>query len=249
MGLLSGILVAAALAQAPASAEEITVWGEPAVRQLRSAVVRDLEGLGYRAVDKPAGRVLFKPPERWMGRVWLEADGSLTHLRPVVAFKRADGVSWDALDEPPFERTPAGTASGAAAAGQAAFFVLPAERILEPQRERVEAAAAESLEALQTTVRETTFRLALQAIPDRLDALWGAGTPLVAGDPSVPPAERKAAVLAFWSSRAETREGELVAEAVARWIRGTLQGTESAVTPDEASAAEQQAPGRSLGLK
>ena len=239
-------LAITALAQEPV--EEVTVWGEVAVRQHRSAIVRDIEALGYRSVDKTEGRVLFKPPERWMSRIWLQADGTLHHLRPVLAWKRADAVEWDPVDAAPFERTPVGTASGAAVAGQAGFWVLPAERILRPERERVEAAAEASLEAMRSAIRETSFQGDLQAIPERLDALWASGEALTPGDPNIAAPDRKATILHYWATRTDTREGDLVAEAVVRWLRGTLQDTPDAVTPAEAERAEAVASGRALNV-
>ncbi|MFT4623555.1 MAG: hypothetical protein ACI8PZ_002211 [Myxococcota bacterium] len=240
------------LGQSAQASEEITVWGEPALRQARSALVRKMEDLGYRSVDKPGGRVLFKPPRRWLGRAWFEADGTLRFLRPVVAWKTAEGVQWQAVDAAPFERTPAGmatTGGSAAAAGAAALWVLPSERLLRPERERVERAAAAELQAYVRIVRETAFREELRVLPDRLDAAWREGTPL---QPSLPtlsdPVSRKVAILTFWATRTDTREGNAMAEAVAAWIRGTLQGTSHAITEEEAAAAESEAGGRTLDV-
>ena len=244
------IALLASLAFAQAPAETVVVWGEPAIRQARSAIVRQMEELGYKAIDKPGGRVLFKPPRRWLGRVWLE-EGELRFLRPVVAWRTAEGVEWPTVDDAPFERTPAGTATSggtAAAAGAASLWVLPSQRLLRPERERVERATADEREVYQETVRETAFRGRLMDLPDRLDALWADGTPLQPGTSLPDAAARKAAVLDHWATRADTREGDLVARAVAAWIRNTLQDTPDAVTPEEASAAEAASPGRTLGL-
>ncbi len=240
-----------ALAQEPVSIEEVTVWGDAAVLQLRSAVVRRMRELGYREAERSDGRVLFKPPRRWMGRVWLEPSGDLTFLRPVVAWKSPELVDHPSIESTPaFERNPEGISEGASMQGAAALWVLPAERLLTPERERVRDGVSSELEAYVATIRETRFREILDGLPDRLDALWSGGAPLQPGDPPAgSPAQRRAGVLFYWATRPDTREGLEVSLAVERWIRNTLQDTPDAVTRSEAErASSDRADGRMLDL-
>ena len=80
-------------------------------RRVSRRPYRSSVSMGYRPVDKPEGTIVFRPPERWMGRVTLDVHGDLTFGRPVVAYKSAQ------LHDTYFNATVA--ASGKPSVGQA----------------------------------------------------------------------------------------------------------------------------------
>ena len=72
--------------------------------------------------------------------------------------------------------------------------------------------------------------------PNRLTALWEGEVSLgSSADAPVPPADRTAALLYFWASRACTPEGDAVREVVASFLEEVVQ---ESPWPVDASAAE-----------
>ena len=154
-------LLGLALAQEPM---EIEVWGEAAVRQYRSTVVREMGDVGWKKVDEKNGQVIFKPPQRWMGRAVLDYDGTLSFRRPVVAFQSAsleNPVPYG--DNAHFDRNPGGmvypTDDGGTAWAtpnpQGKFWILPSWTVLTPVhdkvRDRVEPSLVEYREVVERT--------------------------------------------------------------------------------------------------
>lgn len=148
MVLLAFLTLASADDTPPAPADaplEITVWGDHAIKQARAAIVREMVDMGYKAIDKPEGTIVFKPPQRWMGRVTLDVYGDLTFGRPVVAYKSAQlHDSFHSDENPNFGDDPGGlrypTDEGTGTtlpSAEAAMWILPAWRLLAPIHEKV----------------------------------------------------------------------------------------------------------------
>ena len=79
----------------------------------------------------------------------------------------------------------------------------------------------------------------LFALPERLDLLWQQGVRLDGvPEPLVGVASRRAHVLQFWASRADTPAGESVRRAVETWLVDTVQASESPLLDSEILAAE-----------
>lgn len=89
---------------------------------------------------------------------------------------------------------------------------------------------------------EGTEQALQQRIPAQVDALWQQGTPLSGGEPLETPEARKAALLAYWSSRTCTPEGQLVRDWVARFLAYEVGASPWAVTEEEASRASAACP-------
>jgi hypothetical protein len=100
------------------------------------------------------------------------------------------------------------------------------------------------LEAYADVISETYFRTYLEELPDRLDALWTDGVPLEGHETAVTAEDRRRAVLHFWADRVDSPEGNRVAEAVERWLRFTVQESNTPITEDERVWALEQADGR-----
>lgn len=169
----------AALAQEPAAEPvdpppdpavepmELTVWGEAAIRQSRAAVVREIVDLGWRKGRERDGQVVFKPPERWMGRAVLDYDGTLMFRRPVVAFRRVELVMpVEAGTNPHFDRQPGGLQYPTDDGGTAwaaphpvgTFWILPSWDVLGPVHQRVRDRVEPVLEEYRAVVERTAER-------------------------------------------------------------------------------------------
>ena len=231
-----------AVAPAPTSTEayEVTVWGEAAIRDQRARVIRTFEAQGWRAKDR-GDEVRFRGPRAWMGKGHLDvATGTFTWTQPVVVLYAATGQR---LADP----VP-GSPNLSTGGGLSLQFGIPAPRKVRGTQDRVFAEVSPSLEAYRTVIAETEFRTRLAALPDRLDALWTSGAPLDGdGPPLADAAARRAAILAYWGSRADTPEGRAFARAVEAWVHATVQPSAAPFTDAEV-AARPDAAGRTLPL-
>ena len=166
---VTGWLLALAAAQSPApqpdppaSAYEVTVWGEAAIRQSRSAVVRELVDIGYRKGREADGQVHFRPPQAWMGRLTLDYDGTLTFRRPVIALqsaRAANPVEYDA--NPHFDRDPGGLRydeGWALPHPEGTFWLLPGWGVLGPAHDTVRERVDPLLQEYRAVVEATRQR-------------------------------------------------------------------------------------------
>ncbi len=244
------------------------MWGEHALRQARAAIVRALEDQGYHAKDRN-GLTVFRPPESWMGKVSLTRDGELIFGRPVLALRGVGGAAhtWD-----PGASVDAADAAGTAenldqawsaeqaalnpdpgltsqAVGEVRFYALPSGDVLAGVRQRVLETVDDEIVSYQAILRETRLRETLYALPDQLDRLWTTGEAPDGTAKLATPEERRAWVLEYWATRAETPEGYAVCGAVEKWLRATVMDSESPVTEAEwRSASARRADGRVLDL-
>ncbi|MCB9674286.1 MAG: hypothetical protein H6737_04165 [Alphaproteobacteria bacterium] len=259
-------LLAFALAQDPASAPvsaarseesfdyEIVVYGEPALRQARWDAIIALKRLGWEPVDKAGGWTVFKPPRRWMGRARLDPDGDLTFGYPVVAFQKAQLVESTSIEaNPNLSRDIAGNVVDVGGknvstlpAGSAGFWVLPSRAVLDAAYARVREAVRPELDQYARIRRDTAIRAELDVLPDQLDALWNDGIPLVGSTPVESEKARKAAVLGFWATRADTFEGRQVTKATEAWIRNTLVDAHAITDAEREKAESLRQDGRKL---
>lgn len=159
-------LLAVALAQTPAPDPvplEVTVWGEPAVRQARAAVVREARDAGWRKGREDGGRIVLKPPEPWMGRAVLDYDGTLSFRRPVVALASARLENpVEPGENPHFDRDPGGMRYGedgyALPHPAGTFWFLPRRAVLDPAHARLRERLAPLLDEYREVVEVTRER-------------------------------------------------------------------------------------------
>jgi hypothetical protein len=113
-------------------------------------------------------------------------------------------------------------------------WLFPSARRVEVVRDRLVDDLQPEVDAYLKVARRTELENQLALLPDRLDALWTAGTPLDGSPGRIDGADaRRRAVLAYWASRTETPEGRRVAEAVESWLAATVQGGEFPITDAE----------------
>ena len=242
LGVLSSSVWAA---ESQTTGLEIEVWGESAVRVARADVVHEMRELGYRPVDQSGGRVLFLPPSgtRWVGRVWLESEGELRFVRPLLTWKGLEEASW--IDPEP---APTFSTDRPPLVGQTGWVVWPSMKVLGPSWSRVREALEPWLETYRSVMARTALEERLQAIPDRLDRFWEAGEALDGSTLEVPESARRAALLNHWALLPSTPEGLKAMRLVEGWLEENLADTEHALTVEERQAVEaQRADGRGLG--
>lgn len=214
----------------PGGPEEVVVWGRLAVDQARDALVRKIETLGYHVARRRAGDVVLKSGD-WKGRVFVGPEGDLRFRHPFATLVPAPP---EAYTTPP-DATASLHAATTVPAGAGVTGSVAGKR----QKWGAERAVFDATEGerrrLSAIVERTREEEWLEALPARLDALWSAGTPLRDGDPTVPAADRRAAVLGYWGGLPDDPFGARATDVVERWMEGALPGPFGA---EERAAAE-----------
>lgn len=249
------LLLWAALAQDPAAdeaaadaprdvvdgVEEVLVVGEHVVAEARAAVVRKLEGLGYKAKRERDGAVILRPPEAWMGKATLTPYGDLELATPFIAVEgpRETGGEYNAFRDINNDQQ-----AGTVGVGTS----LPGPRQLDGVHAGIRAAVDADLVAWREAIRRRALGRQLEALPDRLDALWQQGVGL--DRTQLPdPAQRREALLEYWSSRTDTLEGRAVTRALEIFLREVVATSDHPFTAEEiARAEERREDGRRLDL-
>ena len=245
-GLMASLLCLQASAEELPITEEVVVWGEHHVRQARAVVIREMESEGWEALKKRRGdRVVFRPPEAWMGKAFLTVDGRLEFGRPILAAepRLVPGTTAEYQPDQVLDRM-----DGNGISAGAGLVILPSERKLSGVHQQLQAQLEPSLDAYIEVFRETQFRTLVQELPDRLDAVWRHGRAM-RGDPSLleSPAQRREDVLAFWAQQGSDEDGLVISALVETWIKETVQRSDSPLTPSEIAKAEgQRLDGRKL---
>lgn len=215
--------------QEPPEGEEIIVFGELDVARKRQEVIRDLRALGYQPGKRKDGYTQFRPLDPWKPTVRVYDDGFLVIKRSPVRWQ-APGDPNKPLNNlwclPPF--TPMCVRVG----GQ-----VVSKRKLQPQKARVAGALEPGMRAWREAISSNAMaeRLGVD-VPDQLDRLWRNGVGFD-GERVPLPEDRRAALLAFWSSRTCTPEGDAVREAVRLYLEYEVQESAHPVTEAERQGA------------
>lgn len=214
------------------AAQEVTVYGEVLVRQARDEVVKALKQAGYTEEIDRGDHVIYRSVETWRGEVVIYDDGYMVTKRQPVQL-RAPETPWAE------EGTPL------AAVGCVVYpFLcvrpggqLVGHRKFLAQESRAVDAAHDEVRVWSERVADLHTSERIAALPDRLQALWDAGTPLEGdGPPLATVAERKQALLAFWESRTDTPWGDQVRQATEAFLRGVVQQSDTPISPEELAA-------------
>lgn len=217
----------------PSEPYEVIVYGQLQVAKARAAVVKQLEDMGYdgEVIDR-GNAVVYRHADSWKGEVVLYDDGWVQVKRQPLYVeghqmpwaKRNTPLAWAGCVIWPWlcVRT------GGALYGERKWRQVEDDSVytLDPKVRNL----ADKIADLAT---DTT----VDRLPDRLEALWGRGEPLVAGAPALPTlAERRRAIFDFWASRTETPWGEEVRDAVEAFCFGVIQQSDDPYTPQELDA-------------
>lgn len=221
--------VLAFAAPEPEASEEITVWGDPAVQQARDAVIGELDALGYRKLKERADRLVLINEQRWKGKVVLYDDGRLSTRRTGPAFKQLEPIAGTRIR--PY---PLCVISPTSCVWAGAWVV--SERKWRHIEDEVSRETAVEIVALNDRMADAALSDTLDALPDRLEALWDRGVPITGTEPLPTPEARRAALLAYWESRTDTVWGRQVQAVVEGFVRGVVQSGEHPFTDAELAA-------------
>jgi hypothetical protein len=211
---------------------EVTVYGEVLVEQARQEVVHELADLGYDAEVLDRGdRVVYRHAAPWKGEVVLFDDGYMQVKRQPLRVEGRE-VPWADAN------TPVAWAGclvypWACVRVNGALYSQRRWRQVEDQTVRRVQPRAETW---GDRVADLAVDRKVEDLPERLEALWASGTPVDGGAPLATPAERRAALLAYWGSRTETPWGETVRRSVESFCRAVVQRSEHPFTDAELEA-------------
>lgn len=213
------------------ASEEMIVHGQREIARRRAEINADLLEMGYRAKDK--GEVtVYRPDSVWHPSVLVYDDGFVVLKRTPPRFdppiQGSSNLRYLAC-VPPF--TPMCLRLGG---------WMVSEKKLTPQKARVADALDADVDAWQAAIiRQANAVRVGQEVPDMLTATWEQGAPLEPGGATLEdPVARRAAILEFWASRADTAEGAAVRAVTGDFIRYVVQDSPWPATPDEIAATE-----------
>lgn len=226
----------AAIADEPG--EVITVYGEAEVQRNRAALESLIVDQGYLEGKRRGDRTIFRPEVPWKPSVIVHDEGFVELKRSPIRWMppgRKDRPLNNLWCVPPF--TPMCIRIGG---------LVVAESKLTPQKTRVLEEIHDQAERWrQAIVDQATWTRVNDEVPARIQATWETGAPLEGdGPPLEDRAARRRALLAFWASRSDTREGDMVAQVVADFIAEVVQSSPWPVTAEELAEANRAAAGK-----
>jgi hypothetical protein len=93
-----------------------------------------------------------------------------------------------------------------------------------------------NVRVLSDRVADLAVARTVEALPDRLEALWTEGVPLEGEGTLATWRERRAALLEYWVSRTDTTWGDDVKQAIEAFVYGVVQTSEHPFTDEEFDA-------------
>lgn len=222
---------------------EIVVFGEMEIARRRRALNNRLRTQGYTEKKKKRdGTAVWRPEAPWKASVEVHDEGFVMMKRSPVRFdsyiKGKSPARWIGCI-PPF------IVMCVRVGGQ-----VVSKTKLDAQKNRLATAMDEELDAWKEAVTATSMKRRIEEqLPAAIEATWTEGAPFEGSPPLPTPADRRAALLEFWSDRACTPEGTLVSRAVADFLELEVQSSPHPVTPEELQGANARATcGRTLTL-
>lgn len=225
--MVLALLYASLVWAQPATEEQeddnsIVVYGERLVEQARQEVIQDLKDLGFTRVKERNGMLVLQHVDNWRGEVQIK-DGYVRHKRSPVRFEAPKGkYGWITCAVP-------------------ILCLRTGGQLVSPRKlAHVKAQSTQVLEPNMVTWRHRISDLAtqgkLESLPERFDALWAQGEPLVSDAVLVTPSSRRAELLAYWESRTETPWGDEIRRAIESFVRAVVQQGEHPFTQAEIDA-------------
>lgn len=206
----------------PVRRNEIIVWGER-LQAAEEATAQKLDTMGYEPTRRGDGYTVWAPSDRadrWKPRITIYDDGWYTLKTSLISGGTPQIVGAPGMpahggsNAPSFDRAPATPGAGLG-------FAFSTRR----QRKAAEARVARQIDPFVRAIREARsdgeLLARLDSLPGELDEIWyGGRSPDGRFLPTVE--ERKRVLLNLWASRASTREGETVRQAVADYLIGEV---------------------------
>lgn len=223
----------------PEAGEEPTdvvlVVSEQQVADRKAAVVDAMKDLGWKPRDGRDGVVKFRAPKLWMGHARLYPSGDIDFGLTAVVLK--------APKVPPVAYVPLSTVPQQAPTLDPRFVSASPKKARGAQAETVT-----TVEPLVLAYRQAIYArahtLRMEQLPGDLAAIWEDRVP---GHPMPTYAERRAALVDLWATRADTPEGADVMRGIEAFVRSEVEDGPNAFTPEElAAAAARRQDGRQL---
>jgi hypothetical protein len=209
---------------APVGRDELIVRGEEEVLRYRAQVFQSLVEEGYRRRIRRGDRTIFLSEDPWKPRVIVHDDGW-------VYFRR----------EPPRVHAPGRSyADQGSPAAYLLCIIAPTSCVsvggwlVSPRK--LNAVKAELLDTTKDEVRSMNDAVARRELGQRLYADIPRDLEQVWSREDLPASERRALLFEYWDSRTETPEGDAAKEAVASFLRGVVQQSETPFTEAELAA-------------
>ena len=231
--------------------EVVEVYGDHALRQARADLIRQMATLGY-TPDEGRADLRFRPSESWMGVVRFSRDGMLTFSRPLISFDKGsfhsadyDGGAAIGIDDALNDSESLTVTSSAEArvfsrdnpetpiVPKARFWIRPERAVMDAVEARVREGVQSQLAQYRAVLWRTNMAVVLSELGGQLDRLWSEGEPLTSGPQLTSLTLRRSALLAYWATRPEGREGTAICDAVGRYLRQVVQDSASPVTHEE----------------
>ena len=215
-------------AEEPAAAEQadvVLVVSERMVADRKAAVVDAMKDLGWKPRVGSNGVVYFRAPKLWMGHARLYPSGDIDFGLTAVVLK--------APKVPPVTYVPLSTVPQQAPTLDPRFVSASPEKARGAQAETVTTVAPLVL-AYRQAIYARAHTLRLEQLPGELAAIWEDRVP---GHPMPTYAERRAALVDLWATRADTPEGADVMRGIEAFVRSEVEGGPNAFTPEELAAA------------
>lgn len=221
--------------------EEVTVWGTAAIRQARDRLILRMIRSGWEPkARREDGTVVFKGPESWMGAAMITPDGLLDFRRNIVSVGRQYDVQL-----PPGAQSAMQDRAQLSDAGSTRMGGItgPAsKRKLAGVRAELQREVEDDLRHMRRVLSETALQEKMAALPDKLDRLWREGLPLRGTELISSPAERRAAVVEYWATRPDSRDGRMAQRVVADWVSQVVQNSAHPFTAEELRQASRRRP-------
>jgi hypothetical protein len=199
------VLVAQQMPPPPTSGETIIVE-DTRVARTRKELENAILDLGYHLKREKDGRVVYRPEVAWHPTIVVDADGFVVLQRSPVKFAVPETLS-PGMRALAWGLCPLKWDVCLHAGGQ-----IVSKAKLDARKGAADAATNPQRIAWNEALHDQGQAARLASLPAAMDQLWAQGVRIdQPGAPPLPtPPERKAALVDFWATRADTPEGEEV---------------------------------------
>ena len=216
----------------PAEVKIVVIGERLRIERARQEIIRRLRAEGYTEEIRRGEVTVLRHPAAWAGEVWIHDDGWVTVKRQPVQ-----------VSAPQMGNGPLGQALGWASCVVVPFGCVHAggqtfsKRKWRGVESRTFGSIQPEVAGYGDRVADLHTREVIEALPDRLYALWESGVPLE-GDATilVPVEDRKRALLLYWEGRTDTVWGDRVRLAVEAFVRAEVQTGDRPFTDAEVAA-------------
>lgn len=207
------------------------IVSDQAVQQAKKAVEQDLEAMGYERKRRRGSFTIYDHPTNWKPRVLVHDDGFIVIRRQPPKIQRPDipGAWWDkhsAANWLPCLTVPT------LCVRVGGMVIAP--RKLAHQKEAVVEATEDDMRAfVDALTMEALYNRIYEDLPTELDSLWLDGRDPNDGRTLSSFEERRAAILALWTSRTDNEYGDAVREAIELYMVYVVQVSDHPFTDEE----------------